>query len=75
MHLIIFKTSVATQRQVSRVQPLLTSLPYITQWNFDLEDCDNILRVVTREHEPQRICELLHTEGFSCEAMESFIYI
>lgn len=74
MHLIIFKTSVSNQKQVVQLQPLLTALPLIVQHNFDLDDCDNILRIISTDLKPQVICELLETEGFNCETMESFIY-
>lgn len=74
MHLIIFKTSVATQKQVMKLHPLLSTLPLITQYNFDLDDCDNILRIVSTDLQPQVICQLLLTEGFHCEPLESFIY-
>jgi len=74
MHLIIFKTSVETQGQARKLQKLLNVLPLIIQCNFDLDDCDSILRIVSKDLQPQIICELLNTQGFHCEAMESFIY-
>jgi len=73
MHIIIFKTSVITQGQVARLQPLITSLTIVSQCNFDLEDCDHILRVVSTDLQPQLVCRLLQTEGFCCETMESFV--
>jgi len=74
MHLIIFKTSVSSQKEAGELQPLLTALPLIIQHNFDLDDCDNILRIVSTDLNPHVICNLLQTEGFSCETMESFVY-
>ena len=74
MHLIIFKTSVATREQALKLQPLLNKMPLITEHNFDLDDCDCILRIVSTELRPQAICELLNKQGFNCEALESFIY-
>jgi len=74
MHLTIYKTSVSTNKQVHQIKDLLNKLPFITQWNFDLDDCDNILRIISKDLQPQLICQLLQTEGFSCEPMESFIY-
>ncbi|SEB21088.1 hypothetical protein [Pedobacter hartonius] len=74
MHLIIFKTSVDKQKHVGKLLSLLKALPPVTQCNFDLDDCDNILRVVSTDLQPQLICELLKTEGFHCEPMESFVY-
>ncbi|WP_158799211.1 hypothetical protein [Pedobacter sp. L105] len=74
LHLIIFKTNVATQKQVQRLKAILLELPLITQCNFDLDDCDSILRIVSLDLQPQTICQLLYIEGFNCETMESFIY-
>ncbi|MCX2477458.1 hypothetical protein OQY15_00045 [Pedobacter sp. MC2016-15] len=74
MHLIIFKTSVATKKEAQQLQPLLNNMPLIKEHNFDLDDCDNILRVVSTHLQPELICELLDTQGFNCEALESFIY-
>ncbi|CAM4419020.1 hypothetical protein SAMN06265348_12218 [Pedobacter westerhofensis] len=74
MHLIIFKTSVVTQKQVLQLKPLLKALPLIAEHNFDLDDCDNILRIVSTELKPHIICDLLNTEGYSCEPLEHFIY-
>lgn len=74
MHIIIFKTSVATLQQVRKIQLLFNRLPLIIQSNFDLEDSDRILRIVSKELQPQAICNLLQTEGFSCETLESFAY-
>jgi hypothetical protein len=69
MDVLIFKTSVASRQEVSRIHPLLTSLSDIKQYNFDLEDCDNILRVVSNGIEPQTITHMLHIAGFSCEEL------
>lgn len=42
----IFKTSVETIREVRELSPLLNSIVGQDQWNFDLENCDKILRLV-----------------------------
>ncbi|WP_306159166.1 hypothetical protein [Flavobacterium sp. DG2-3] len=41
----VFKTSVDTQSKFESASALLNQLLPESQWNFDLEDCDNILRV------------------------------
>ncbi|TSD64565.1 hypothetical protein FFF34_011685 [Inquilinus sp. KBS0705] len=69
MDVLIFETSVGTTHEVSRIHPLLASLSEIRQYNFDLEDCDNILRVVSSGVEPQTINHMLHIAGFSCEEL------
>ncbi|CAN5196829.1 hypothetical protein BH09BAC6_BH09BAC6_18660 [soil metagenome] len=70
MEILIFTTSVEKEEQVSRVQTLLTSVPAISQWNFDLEDCDNILRIVASDISPRYIESLLQTAGFNCRELE-----
>lgn len=70
MDVLIFTTSVTEPEQVTRVQPLLTSVQDITDWNFDLEDCDNILRVVSHDVSPRYIESLLNNAGFMCTELE-----
>ncbi len=70
MNVLVFTTSVSEPEQISRVQPLLTSVPTIEDWNFDLEDCDNILRVVAHDVSPRYIESLLHNAGFLCTELE-----
>jgi len=42
---LVFKTSVTTTGQISRISLFLDNLMDKSEkWNFDLEDCDNILR-------------------------------
>ena len=74
MHIIIFKTDVATQTQASTLYPLLKALPPVQQYNFDLEDCDRILRIVSTEPETRAVCQVLKTQGFNCEKMEALVY-
>jgi hypothetical protein len=70
MDILIFVTSVEKPEQVSEVKPLLTSVPAIKGWNFDLEDCDNILRIEASNISPRYIEDLLHTAGFDCREQE-----
>ena len=37
--------------------------------NFDLEDCDKILRVAGHNIEPEQIREYMHVRGFFCEEL------
>lgn len=70
MDVLVFATSVTQKRQVSRVQNLLTKEPAITQWNFDLDDCDNILRVEASNVSPRYIESLLQKAGIQCQELE-----
>jgi hypothetical protein len=70
MDILIFSTSVENPGQVAGVKPLLGSVPAITGWNFDLEDCDNILRIEANNVSPRFIESLLQTAGFECNELE-----
>lgn len=70
MNILVFATSIEKPRQVSKVKPLLTAVPAISDWNFDLEDCDNILRVEASDLSPRYIESLLQTAGFECRELD-----
>lgn len=70
MGILIFVTSVEKPEQVREVFPLLTAVPAISGWNFDLEDCDNILRIEANDVSPRYIESLLHKAGFDCQELE-----
>jgi hypothetical protein len=70
MEILIFTTSVEKPEQVTEVKPLLTSVPAITGWNFDLEDCDNILRIEADGISPRYIESLLLMAGYDCRELE-----
>jgi hypothetical protein len=70
MEVLVFTTNVTDAGQVSKVQSLLTGLPAIHDWSFDLEDCDNILRVVANGVSAQYIEGLLLAVGVNCSELE-----
>ena len=70
MEVLVFTTSVEKPTQVKKIKPLLTAIPAIEDWNFDLEDCDNILRVVASDISPRYIESLLQTAGFDCVELD-----
>jgi hypothetical protein len=70
MEILVSKTNVTSKKKVSKVSPLLTSVPTIQQWNFDLDDCDKVLRIVATELNSGSVESLLQTAGFDCEVMD-----
>ena len=42
---LLFKTSVCNQTDISKLKVHLANAIKNGKWNFDLEDCDNILRI------------------------------
>ncbi|MGN8072740.1 hypothetical protein [Mucilaginibacter sp. 22184] len=69
MDVLVFSTSVKEQKQVSKVGTLLTKIPAIAQWSFDLEDCDNILRIVASGISPKYVETLLQKAGIQCQEL------
>lgn len=67
---LVFKTSVSGNAEVKQLRPLLNNLTQRNgSWNFDLEDCDNILRVETQLLKADNITTTLKNEGFYCEEL------
>ena len=67
---LVFKTSVSANYEVKQLRPLLNKLTrHNGNWNFDLEDCDNILRVETQLLIPDNITSTLQNQGFYCEEL------
>ncbi|KYG82526.1 MULTISPECIES: hypothetical protein [Roseivirga] len=65
----VFKTSVVSKKQVQAVGSFLNILLPSEEWNFDLEDCDKILRVETEEVAPETVITILTSQGFYCDEL------
>lgn len=66
----VFKTSVTSEEEANKVRPYLDLLYAVKNWNFDLEDCDNILRVDSITHVSEYVVRMMIMLGFSCEELE-----
>ena len=62
----IFRTSVNCSSEIKKVKPLLDRIIGPENWNFDLEDCDNILRVYTKPSINSLLIEKIRGIGFEC---------
>lgn len=69
MQVLVFKTSVKSHENVSRLAPLLNKLAGDGQWNFALDDCDCILRIASGVVNPDQAIDLLGDYGFRCEEL------
>ncbi len=65
----VFKTSVKTKRAVKQLKPYLDQLLQTANWNFDLQDCDNILRIDSSVEISETIIKVLRENGFACEEL------
>ena len=66
----VFKTSVKTKTQVKKLQPHINKILPGEKWNFDLDDCDNILRIDSVKKIVVKITELLKSHQYHCEELE-----
>jgi hypothetical protein len=70
MEVLVFKTSVKTPQHVKSLKPLLDVTAGQGQWNFALDDCDRILRIVSEHLTPPVAINLLRENGYECSELE-----
>lgn len=68
---LVFRTSVRDNYQANLVKPVLDKLMSRGEnWNFDLEDCDKILRVESLNVKATTIIKILERAGFICAELD-----
>jgi len=66
----IFKTSIQTDAQVELVAPLLNKAVLENgRWNFDLQDCDHVLRIENPAVAMPELISSFTEAGFHCEEL------
>lgn len=67
----VFRTSVESTEHIEQIGPHLNAhLSEGAEWNFDLDDCDRILRVANGGSETVHRCtHVLRSNGFTCEEL------
>ena len=70
VEILVFKTNLTDTKRISDVESLLDIHPHIVQWNVDLNDCDNVLRIVSRNIEAQEVENMLLNAGYYCEELQ-----
>jgi hypothetical protein len=66
----VFKTSVRTKNQARNLKPHMDKILPAGKWNFDLDDCDKVLRIDSDENIVLKIRSLLTIHQFHCEELE-----
>lgn len=66
----VFKTSVKTKDQAEQLGPHIDQLLPNGKWNFDLQDCDRVLRIDSEENIALKITGLLAVHNFYCAELE-----
>lgn len=70
MEVLVFKTNITEQAEVSRVHSLLSGFADIKQVTVDLEDCDKVLRIVWDDTSPVQIKLIVDSLGLVCTELE-----
>jgi hypothetical protein len=65
----VFATNVQGQVEAAYLICLLKNAFPDYRVNFDLHDCDNVLRVEGKNVDPAAIVRILKKENFSCEVL------
>jgi hypothetical protein len=66
----VFKTNVKLKKQAAAIVKLLSQHFPVFKINFDLEDCDKILRVEGHDVCAEKIKQLIHHYGYQCQVLE-----
>ena len=56
--------------QAKKLKPHIDKVLPKAKWNFDLDDCDKILRIDSEENIVFKIIDLLNIHKFYCEELE-----
>jgi hypothetical protein len=56
--------------QAKKLSPHIDNLLPNAKWNFDLDDCDKILRIDCEENIISPVMDLLKQYHFTCEELE-----
>lgn len=67
--ILVYKTNIDSKSKAKQLQPKLNKLLSNSTWNFDLEDCDNILRVVSNKDVSKILKEELKKLGIEIEPL------
>lgn len=65
----VFKTSVSKIHEADALRPILDRGLPNSKWNFDIEDCDHILRVDSENEIAKIAINILQENGYACEEL------
>lgn len=71
MKLLIFKTNIANESRIKKVNALLAYNPGLMDWSIDLEDRDKVLRIEAEDQvDESDVMEIVNSWGVECYSME-----
>jgi len=66
----VFKTNVGETSEANKLIALLLQHFPESKINFDLSDCDKILRVEGKDFMTEKLVMLVHENGFNCKVLD-----
>ena len=69
MEILVFKTNLADKNCISDIEPSLDVHPNIFKWNVDLNDDENILRIIATDIAGEEVENILLNAGYYCEEL------
>lgn len=66
----VFKTNIKKKKEAEVLAKKLSSSFPLIKIDFDLEDCDKILRIEGKRFSSVKIIKLLHASGYFCRVLE-----
>lgn len=70
IEVLVFKTNLSNTDRIADVESRLDIHPGIYKWNVDLNDCDYVLRIVSRNITPTEVENMVLNAGYYCEEMQ-----
>lgn len=70
MQILIFKTNLTDVKRINDIESTLDVHPDIFRWNVDLNDNDNILRVMANDIAGEEVENMLLNAGYYCEELK-----
>lgn len=66
----VFKTDISNKTTAKAIIKVLKQSFPTSHFNFDLNDCDRILRIESNQNITSVVVEMLNSQGFICEVLE-----
>jgi len=69
MEILVFKTNLKDSKNIIDIESSLDVHPNIFKWNVDLQDGDNVLRIMSNSITPHEVENILLNAGYYCEEL------
>ena len=66
----VFKTDIKNKTTAKAIIKALKQRFPTSNFNFDLNDCDKILRIISSQNIESQVVEMLNNQGFICEVLK-----